>query len=744
MGTDEGTFGQLLREARRRGQFTLEALALASGVSVRAISDMERGKSLPRPATLNELMDVLELEGPARRLLVQASIRRTPQVPRQLPPDLAAFRGRESELAGVLGDAEGASGPAGHVVISAIGGMAGVGKTALAVHWAHRVAERFPDGQMYVNLRGFEAARSPLDPGEALGGFLRALGVASNEMPAGTEERTAMFRARTRDRRMIVLLDNARTAEQVRPLLPDSPGCLTIITSRNQLAGLAATDGAALVGLDVWTEAEAVAALSARIGEQRCRAEPGAAAELVDLCGHLPLAVAVVAAQLSAAPMMALSTAVRELRRTEPRLDALAGDDRRADVRAVLSLSYHSLAPETAYFFRCLALHPGPAVSAEAAASLAGVEMPAARRHLRELTSASLLSRDAVGRYILHDLLRAYGAELVHQEGDDHLAARSRLLDYLRQNAHAANRFLSRFLAMPITTPEPGVVQVVIDSREDALDWYGQEDPAFLAVQRSAADPALLRHRLNLTLEWAAYNEVEGRWGEEIGASGSALEAALEVDDPVTINRAGHNLVRALIETGRLQDVDSPLDLVLQHLDRLPVERRARAERDVSWVYLYLERPAEGLRHALDALTIARSLDQHDEVGRALTDAAWRLVQLGEHQEAIARCEEAIPILREAGDRRYEAGAWGTVAYAHQDLGNLEDAVTGHRRALELFEATHDRYNQAEALDNLASALVELGAKEEARENWNRAADLFTQLRVARAADMRAKADALL
>lgn len=142
----------------------------------------------------------------------------------------------------------------------------------------------------------------------------------------------------------------------------------------------------------------------------------------------------------------------------------------------------------------------------------------------------------------------------VHQDGDDHLAARARLLDYLRQNAHAANRFLSRFLDLPISAPAPGVVQVVIDSREDALDWYAQEDPAFLAVQRSAADPALLRHRLNLTLEWAAYNEVEGRWGEEIGASGGALEAALEIDDPVTINRAGHNLVRALIETGRLQD----------------------------------------------------------------------------------------------------------------------------------------------------------------------------------------------
>ncbi|WP_338692865.1 NB-ARC domain-containing protein [Streptomyces sp. Q6] len=308
---------------------------------------------------------------------VRAATRRTPQavVPRQLPPDLALFRGCEAALSTVHDVTDHVTGRGGHVVISAIGGMAGVGKTTLAVHWAHQVAERVPDGQLYVNLRGFEVSEHPLDPGEALGGFLRALGVPSGDIPSGVEKRSALFREQTASRRLIAVLDNAHDTEQVRPPLPTSSECLTIVTSRNQLSGLVAVEGAAAINLDVWRQDEALAALTARIGEERRRAEPDAATELVELCGCLPLAVAVVGAQLSAEPRMPLRLAAREMRRTQPRLDALATDDRRADVRAVFSWSYRALTDETARFFRHVCLHPGPAVSAEAAASLAGEEL---------------------------------------------------------------------------------------------------------------------------------------------------------------------------------------------------------------------------------------------------------------------------------------------------------------------------------------------------------------------------------
>ncbi|WP_420036447.1 ATP-binding protein [Streptomyces sp. cg28] len=740
---DNESVGPLLREERLRSSLTLEKLAEMSGVSVRAISDMERGKSRPRQATLRELMDAMDLDEEARRRLVRAAVRRTHQVPRQLPPDLTVFRGRHEALTTVHGLTSQIAAAGGHVVISAIGGMAGVGKTTLAVHWAHQVADRFPDGQLYVNLRGFEDAERPLDPGEALGRFLGALGVEPADMPADTEARTALFRERTRSRRMIVVLDNARDAEQVRPLLPASPGCLTIATSRNRLAALAAAEGASLVSLDVWTPQEALAALAARIGEERCRSEPEAAAALTELCGHLPLAIAVVGAQLSAAPGMPLRVGVRELREARPRLDALADDDRRIDVRAVFSWSYRALTDEAATFFRHLSLHPGPAVSAEAAASLAGTEMARARRHLRELTSASLLSRDAEGRYVLHDLVRAYGVELSEQRGDDPLGAGLRLLDYLRHNAHAANRFVSRLPSEPIGPPVPGVAHVAVDSREEGLEWYRQEEPTAAAAVRGLQDPRLLRHRVALALEWEPYNRAVGRWTEEIATARIALDAALVLDDPTAIARAGTHLSSALCETGRADEANEPVDLMLGQLDRLPPKERLLAERYASRVRDHQKRYAEGLRHARASLEIARTLDESYEVARATAIVGYFHSVLGDHQATIATCEAALPLLRRTGNRHDEAATWESIGRAQQRMGDLGTAIATYRKALYLYEQLRDDYNAAEVLDCLASARLEQGAADEARAHWTRAGDLFTGLRVARAEDMYARARAL-
>ncbi|MFF8910798.1 tetratricopeptide repeat protein [Streptomyces olivaceoviridis] len=736
---DKHAFGRLLREARQRSLLTLENLAEASAVSVRAISDMERGKSLPRPATLNDLLDALGLDEDQRRALVQASARRSKQVPRQLPPDLAAFRGREEALT----TGHELTSPEGRVAVSAISGMAGVGKTTLAVHWAHQVAERFPDGQLYVNLRGFENAGRPLDPGEALGGFLRALGVPSDDMPTSTGQRSALFREETAARKLIVVLDNARSAEQVRPLLPDATGCLTIITSRDRLTGLTATEGVCLIGLDVWSEAEALAALSARIGDGRCHAEPEAAAELVGLCGYLPLAVALVGAQLSAAPRMPLSLAVRELRGTQPRLDALSSDDQRVDVRAVFSRSYQALTPEAARFFRYLSVHPGPAVSVEAAASVAALEMPAARRHLRELDSAGLLSRDADGRYTLHDLVRAYGTELFDRERDDRLAAETRLLDYLHHNARTANRFVTQFRSGLPDDPAPGVVHVAIANRGGGLSWFRQEEPAATAALRAVDDARLRRRRINLAQEWVGYNAVAGRWSEEITASRIALDAALRLDDPIAVVRSSRYLARALVETGRVEEADEPVDLILDQLHRLPVEHRATTERNISWVHGFQSRHTEALEHARRGLAIARELHQRHEIALALIHVGWSLCRLGDHHQTIAMCRQAIPMLRDLKDSRNVGVAWDNIGYAQHHLGDLDAAVVSYRKAIRIYQGIHSDYGQAEVLDNLASAQLERGETEQARESWTRAADLFGALRVARASEVRAKAEAL-
>lgn len=403
------TFGRLLRAARQRSVLTLEGLAETSGVSIRAISDMERGRSLPRRSTLGELMDALGLDETERQRLLRASTPNTHRAPAQLPPEPAEFHGHADALKAVRRAVDQADGPGRHVVIAAVSGMAGVGKTTLAVHCAHQVAERFPDGQLYADLRGFAESAAPLEPRDVLGGFLRALGVAESDVPADAQERGALFRERTASRRLIIVLDNARDTEQVTPLLP-AAGCLVLITSRNQLFALAATEGASLIGLDVWTRDDALAALAAHIGDDRCRAEPEAAAELADLCEGLPLAVAAVGTQLASDPGELLRARVQRLRAA--RLDVLSTADGQRSVRAALASSYRALGPETARFFRCLAAHPGPSVTVEAAAELAGEGAPTARRRLRELAAASLLVRDTDGHYVMHTLLRDYGAEL--------------------------------------------------------------------------------------------------------------------------------------------------------------------------------------------------------------------------------------------------------------------------------------------------------------------------------------------
>ncbi|MBO1329863.1 helix-turn-helix domain-containing protein [Streptomyces sp. VRA16 Mangrove soil] len=745
---DTAGFGGLLREARQRALLTLESLAAASGVSARAISDMERGQSLPRQATLSELLDALELDEGERRRLAEAATRRRRQnsgrVPRQLPPDLAVFRGRTAALAAAHELTAQVTEPGGHVVVAAVGGMAGVGKTTLAVHWAHQVADRFPDGQLYVNLRGFEDAGHPMDPAEALSGFLTALGVADADLPRATEDRSALFRELAASRRLIIVLDNARDEEQVRPLLPASTRCLTVVTSRSQLVGLVAMEGARPVALDVWTRKEALSALAARIGEERVRAEPEAAVALVELCGHLALAVAIVAAQLSATPGLSLRTAVRELRGTGPLLDALSADARRGDVRVVFSWSYRALPPDTAAFFRHLALHPGPSASAEAAASLAGVSVREARRHLRQLTAANLLARDAEGRHVLHDLVRAYGVELAEREKDDGLGARVRLFDYLCHNAYTANRLLGEAVNREVVSPGQAVVRVALDTREEVLDWFRQEQGTAASALHSMGDePRLLRIGMTLSREWVSYYSVRGRWNEEIQTARIGLDAALRLDEPAVIVFNAADLARPLAQKGELDEADRHVELMLAQLHRLGPSERAFTERNVGWVRGRQKRYDEALHHAGRALEMYRALGEERAMAREMNAVGWYLALLGRYEETITLCTEAIPLLQRDANPRIEAAAWDTMGYARQRLGDLDGAASNYRESLRVYAEAFDNHNQAEVLDHLATAQREQGDDTAARASWLRAADLLSEIDDPRAAHMRAKAEAL-
>jgi DNA-binding SARP family transcriptional activator len=331
------------------------------------------------------------------------------QPPRQLPPPIAALAGRKQELDGLFRLLENAGPGAATVPVAAVCGTAGAGKTTLALHWAHQVADRFPGGQLYVNLRGFSYCGPPVPPARAVRGFLRALGVPAAGIPADPDGRAALYRSLLAGRRMLVVLDDASDAAQVRPLLPGSPGCFVLVTSRRQLTGLVA-EGARPVTLDVLSQAEARELLARRLGRERTAGQAEALDELAGLCARLPLALSLAAAHAAVRPGVPLAGLAAELRDPRTRLDVLDGEDPATSLLAAFCSSYRALSGPAARMFRLLGLVPGPDISAPAAASLAGLSLPQAREALRELARGHLVSEQVPGRFACHDLLRGFAA----------------------------------------------------------------------------------------------------------------------------------------------------------------------------------------------------------------------------------------------------------------------------------------------------------------------------------------------
>ena len=355
-------------------------------------------------------------------------------VPRQLPTAPSHFAGRTAELQALTKLVNGGRDAGGTVMISAISGTAGVGKSTLAVYWGHQVAGEFPDGQLYVNLRGFGPSGPPVTSAEAIKGFLAAYQVPSAAIPAGLDTLAGLNRSMLAGTRTLIVLDNARDVDQVRPLLPASPGCLVLVTSRNQLAGLVANEGARLVTLDVLPEAEAHELLVSRLGPSRVRAEHDAVTEVARLCAGLPLALGIAATHAAARPGFALTALAAGLRDGQGRLDALDTGDATGSLREVFSWSHQQLSHSAGRLFRLMSVHPGPDMSVQAAASIAGIAVPDAQRALGELSSASLVAERSPGRYSYHDLLRTYAAEQATDcDGDVEVrAAMNRMLDHYR------------------------------------------------------------------------------------------------------------------------------------------------------------------------------------------------------------------------------------------------------------------------------------------------------------------------
>ena len=409
--------------------------------------------------------------------------------PAQLPADLSAFAGRHRELARLNSLLDHGGQSSATVEIAAIDGMAGIGKTALAVHWAHWAADRFPDGQLYADLRGFDASGVAMSPEDALRGFLETLGVAPQRIPGDFGAQASLYRSMLNGRRILVLLDNVRDIEQVRPLLPGSPGCLVLITSRNRLPGLIAAHGAHAVNLDTLPADEARQAMALRLGSARLAAEPDALDEIIDRCGGLPLAMAVVAARATVYQDLSLAEIAGELRDARTRLDALSADGAAADVRAVFSWSYRLLSVPARRLFRLLSVHGGPELSSNAAAVLAGLPRAEIQPLLAELTGARLLTEHRPGRFTSHDLTRDYAAELSATEDaqDDRRDALGLLLGYYLHTACRAHLLLQPNFA----APDPGAGQLGVTSDElsgyqQAMGWFAAEREALQAAVRDA------------------------------------------------------------------------------------------------------------------------------------------------------------------------------------------------------------------------------------------------------------------
>ncbi|MGW0579093.1 AfsR/SARP family transcriptional regulator, partial [Streptomyces sp. NPDC002920] len=477
-------------EAGARATATAAANAAEAGAEAEAEASTGTGANARARARAVARLSVVP-EVPERPAIVGTSAPHPPDPfvrPAQLPADLATFAGRRAELARVVAlsaaDAPG-------MRIAVVSGMGGIGKTTLAVRWAHRIAHRFPDGQLYVNLRGFDPGGTATDPGEALRGFLEGLGVPPQRMPAGTDAQTGLYRSLLARRRVLILLDNARSAEQVRPLLPGSPGCMVVVTSRDRLLGLVTAEAAHPVALDRLPPAEARESLVRRLGAERVSAEPAAVEEIVARCAGLPLALAVVATRAATHPGFPLAAIAADLREARDSLDAFADSDPAGDVRAVLSCSYRALSPPAARLLRLLSLHPGPDVTVPAAAAVADGTPAAARRLLTELTGAHLLTEHAPGRFSCHDLLRTYAMELAaeHDGTAGREAAVRRTLDHYLHTAHTAARLYSPwFMASSLSEAAPGARPESFADDGQALRWYTAERRVLHALAASARE----------------------------------------------------------------------------------------------------------------------------------------------------------------------------------------------------------------------------------------------------------------
>jgi DNA-binding SARP family transcriptional activator/tetratricopeptide (TPR) repeat protein len=677
-------------------------------------------------AELRELHRQILTTGPG--LAGPGSGRLRPVVPRELPGPVPQFAGRAAELADLTRMLEQASAPPRTLVVSVIAGMAGVGKTALATQWAHQVADRFPDGQLHVNLRGYHPGQ-PTSATNALAGFLRSLGVAEQDIPAETGERAARYRSLLAGRRMLIMIDNARDAEQVRPLLPGSPSCVAVVTSRDALGGLVARDGARRLDLGLLPPGDAAGLLRELIGE-RVDAEPEATLTLAGYCAGLPLALRVAAERAAASPDVSLAGITSELADQRERLDRLdAAGDRLTAVRAVFSWSIRHLDDEAARAFRLLGLHPGADFDAYATAALTDTTLRQARWLLDRLARAHLIQHAGAGGYGMHDLVRAYAADQAADRDSERErgAALTRLFDHYLATAAVAAGTLFRADPDQPAPPQPAGPVPPVTSPAAALAWLDAQRSTLVAVAAHAADHGWPGHAIGLAATIFRYLDV-GHFADAAIVHSHARRAAAQAGDRTAEAAALTRLGAANAAQGRLRQAASHLEQALA-LCRANGDRigEARALGDLGMTDY-----CQG-RYQQSALCHRKALDIYLEVGNHLGEArelhALGVVDLrqGRYELAAGHLRRSLALFRDAGTQSGEAYVLGDLGELELRRGRYTQAAGHLRRSLGLGREIGNRLCEAQALSCLGISELRQGSRRKAIGHLEQSLALHSQ-----------------
>jgi len=666
-------------------------------------------------------------------------------VPRQLPAAPGLFAGRVAELAGldrvltaapdgrdaaVRGPASADLSVAGAaVMVSAIGGAGGIGKTWLALAWAHRHLDRFPDGQLFVDLHGFSPVGVPMASGVAVRGFLDTLGVDPGRIPTDLDAQAALYRSLVAGRRMLIVLDNAATADQVVPLLPGSPTCTVLITGRHRLASLIDRHGTRHLTLGVLAHAEAHALLAARLSADRVAAEPEAVDELVDLCVGYPLALSITARNATTRPAVPLAEIATELR--ELGLEMLDHDtDPAASLPTVLSWSLRRLTDEQRIMFALLGIAPGPDTTLPAVVALTGLPTARARKALSALEEASLVERRPHGRYAMHDLVRDYAHTTAHTTLPKHVrkTALIRVMDFHLRMGIAADRLLNPHSQLLQSDPPAPDVPLPLPDAAAAMAWLEAEHATLLDTQRAAV--ALGRHHVVWHLAWVLdpFHFRRGHRHDALATWRAALDAAAHLPDPAARGRTHRLLGNACSQLGLHEEatahLDRALDLAVHHHD--PAEQaHAHQMLAIAWERRGADRRA--LEHASRALDLHRALDHPVREADALNGMGWLAARLGDFDTARDHCLAALTLHRQHRNPEGEANTLDSLGLISHRTGDHHQALDHYHQALTLYRTLDSTSDIAETLDSVGHPHTALGQHDQARKVWREALKLYRE-----------------